>query len=319
MARSFAALFCGLILAFPLSAAFAADVPYEIMVDGRPVDASHHSGLNRAGIVYVNVVRAVKTFDGLLTFDRGGLVRVSIGDRKLVFTIGSKSAALDGSPLQLSGAPFKVLGDVYVPLAPVATLAHAKLTVNRRLHRAALTLGAGEGFAVPAPTGTEQSDVQPSPAQALTFATSATPEGDGLHARVVIANTTSKAYTIDFPTANQVAFVILRDGTEVWSSARPAEAGAPSHVTIEPRGRDTISETIAAFAGLGAGRFQLRVRLMTAVPVDSAPVSLGVTTPAPTADELSPSPAARPRRRRAGRRRRLSQCGGRGRLTARDA
>ena len=152
MTRTLAALFGGIVFACMTCASHAGDVPYGILVGGRPVDANHRSGLNRDGILYVNVVRAVKTFSGLLTFGNAGVVRVSIGNRTMLFTIGSKTAVLDGTKVQLSGAPFKVLGDTYVPLVPVATLGHAKLTVDRRHHQASLELGAGEGFADPDPT-----------------------------------------------------------------------------------------------------------------------------------------------------------------------
>lgn len=152
MARTLALLFAGILLAAATSASQAADVPYGILVDGRPVDASHRSGLNRKGIVFINVVRAVKTFDGLLTFDHGGIVRVSIGNRIMIFTLGRSTALLDGSPLQLAGAPFRMFGDIYVPLLPVATLAGAKVSVDRNHHRAMLQLTGGEGYPDAAPT-----------------------------------------------------------------------------------------------------------------------------------------------------------------------
>jgi hypothetical protein len=258
------------------------DVPYGILVDGRPIDAAHRSGLNRDGILYVNVVRAVKTFNGLLTFGRGGLIRVSIGTRSMRFTIGSRTAVLDGATMRLAGAPFRLSGDTYVPLAPIATLGGAKLTVNRHLHQAALNLGAGEGFAQPAPTSSEQSELQPSPTQALTFATSVSSELDGLRARVDIDNTTSKPYTIDFPTDAQIVFVVSKNGSEVWNSSPGEHPPHPSSLTIEALGSKTVTGTLPAIARLGPGRYTLRVRLFTAVPLDMAPVSLGVTAP-PTA------------------------------------
>lgn len=266
------------------AAAVAADVPYAIFIDGRPLDAGHNSALNHRGVVFVNVVRAVKAFNGLLTFDRGGVVRVSIGTRMLTFTNGVRTATLDGIPLPLAGAPFRSLGDTYVPLAPVATLARARLTVDRRAHRALLTLGASEGYAAPAPTIATSGDIQPSPAQALTFATSATTDAEGLHARVDIGNTTPKPYTIDFPTSAQIAFVVSKNGAEIWNStsAEAVPANVPSRLTIDARGSTTVTENWAGFARLGAGRYTLRVRLLTANPIDTSPVSLGIATPGPS-------------------------------------
>ncbi|MBD5656535.1 MAG: hypothetical protein IAI50_15340 [Candidatus Eremiobacteraeota bacterium] len=281
MARTLAVLFGGIILCSAIGPSSAADIPYGILIDGRPVDSSHRSGLNRNGIVYINVVRAVKTFDGLLTFDKGGVVRVSIGGRTIVFTIGSKVARLDDGQLTLAGAPFKVGGDVYVPLVPMATLGRAKVTVDRQLHRASLQLEAGEGFPLPAPTSTEQTDVQPSPAEALSFATTATTDPDGLHARVDISNTTAKPYTVDFPTGAQIAFIVSQNGAEIWNSAAGERVAQPSMLTIAARGSKTVTGTWPAFPHGSVGRWTLHVRLLTPVPLDLAPVSIGATTPLP--------------------------------------
>ena len=201
------------------AAAVAADVPYAIFIDGRPLDAGHDSALNHRGVVFVNVVRAVKAFNGLLTFDRGGVVRVSIGTRMLTFTNGVRTATLDGVPLPLAGAPFRSLGDIYVPLAPVATLAHARLTVERRAHRVLLRLNASEGYAA---TRAVHRGLGRHPAVARASADLCDDARRPMR-RVCtrgssIGNATPKPYTLDFPTSAQIAFVVSKNGAEIWNS-----------------------------------------------------------------------------------------------------
>jgi|GEM_PF-3135439 len=270
MGRVLGVLLGALILTGSARVAVAADVPYGILVDGRRVDASGRSGLERGGVLFVNVVRAVKVFDGLLTFDKR-TVRLTIRGRTLVFRLGSTRALLDDTTLRLAGAPFRVRNDAFVPLAPVAAIAHAKVHVDEAARVANLQLEPSVATA----------EIQPSPARALAFDTSAAIDGGGLHARVTIANVTGKPYALDFPAQAQVAFVVMRDGEEVWNSAAPrAPLPAPSRLTFEAHETKTFTATWPGFAQAGPGRYMLRVRLLTAQPLDTAPVSVGVATPA---------------------------------------
>jgi hypothetical protein len=120
-------------------AARAAEVTYAIFIDGRPLDASTPSGLLHRGVVFINVVRAVKTFDGLLTFAPGGVTRVTISSRTLDFRNGSRTAYAGTVAVALPGAPFVENGDTYVPLATIASLAAAKVSTDAKHHRALLT------------------------------------------------------------------------------------------------------------------------------------------------------------------------------------
>jgi hypothetical protein len=120
-------------------AARSADVPYAVFVDGRGVDAQTPSGLARGGVVFVNVVRAVRTFDGLLTFAPGGLTRVTLGGRTVDFHTGNRIATSGTARLRLPGAPFVVDGETYVPLGAIAAMESAKLVVDSLHHRALLT------------------------------------------------------------------------------------------------------------------------------------------------------------------------------------
>jgi hypothetical protein len=117
----------------------AADVPYTILLDGRPLTprSSGTGALARNGVVFVDVVVATKTFSGLLTFaDAGNTVRLSIQHQTAVFRVG-KRAQFDGKVRVLPGAPFKVNGDIYVPLVTVARLGGATLAFDPKRIRVA--------------------------------------------------------------------------------------------------------------------------------------------------------------------------------------
>ncbi len=275
----------GLALFLAPAGSRAADVRYNVYIAGRPLDRAGHSGLVHRGVTYVNVVRAVKAFNGLLAFT-GRVVRVAIGKRSLVFTVGSRTALVDGqTPVTLSGAPFLLQGDIYAPAVAVARLAGAKLAVDTARRSVELEPGAGEQYPPPAPARTEAAEsdeVLPSPAQALTFVPTATFDATGLHAKVDITNLTARPYSLSFPGGTQIAFVVERNGAEVWNSAASAPPSAAGTLRFDPH--ETKTETVdwPGFAKRAPGRYTLRVRLLTAPPLDSAPVSLGVATPAPS-------------------------------------
>lgn len=267
--------------------ASAADTRYSVTIGSRPLDSRGHSALLHRGVAYVNVVRAVKAFDGLLTFDPGGVVRVAVRKRTMVFTAGSRDALLDGvTRVRLSGAPFVLDGDTYVPVAAMASLAGAQFRVDGKARIVDFEPGAGEAYpaasATAAAEAADSDEVLPSPAQALSFVPTATVDAAGLHAKVDIVNRTGKPYTVAFPGGTHVAFVVSRNGNEVWNSAAGEPAAPASTLTLGPRQTKSESADWPAFAKAPAGRYTLRVRLMTAAPLDSAPISLGVATPAPS-------------------------------------
>jgi hypothetical protein len=274
----------------------AADVPYSIFVDGRPVDARTPSGISHGGVMFVDVVRAVKTFDGLLTF-AGGRTRVTISGTTIDFRIGSSYGFMGTTRVQLPGAPFVAEGQTYVPLATIAKLASARLTIDRRNHRDYLALAP-----LPAPSPTppqpesslnaSSDDLVPSPAQALTVSTVARSDAAGLHARAVVANRTARPYVIPFPTAAQIEFVVSRNGTEIWnslqgpaarpeSSPSPAATALPSTLTVPAHGTTALTATWSGYAKAGPGRYTLRVRMLTAIPIDEPPISLDAPQPPP--------------------------------------
>jgi hypothetical protein len=286
MRRFAATLLAGTLLSvFAPLPSFASDVVYGVLIDGRPLDAKRHSGLNHDGVTYINVVRAVKAFDGLLTFGRGGQVRVTVNGRALRYRIGRRIALLDNAQtVALRGAPFVLNGDTYVPLASIATLGNARYSVDTHRHIVNLMMRSGVGYEPVATMPPDQPD-QPedvsdlSPLLALAIKPAATADAMGLHMRAEIANTTTKPYVLAFPTADQFIFVVARNGSEVWTSAAASPAATPSTFRLGPGSSTTIVADWPGFAKAGPGRYSLRVRLVKAIPIDSAPVSLDSIAP----------------------------------------
>jgi len=260
----------------------AADQPYGVTIDGRRVDAQTPSGRSRNGVLYINLIRAVKSFDGLVTFAPGGVAHVTIGVKNVDFRIGSSVARSGKTELQLPGAPFVAGGDEYVPLATLAALASAKITIDRVHHRELLTSASASSQSdAPAPPAGAD-DIVPSLAQALAVVTTFRIDAAGLHARADITNKTANVYRVEFPTSRQIEFVASRDGSQVWTSS-PGHAGSPgaSALVIAARGTQTVTASWPDYAKAGAGRYTLRVRILTPIPLDEPPVSLGVTAPSP--------------------------------------
>jgi len=124
-----------------------------VTIGGRPLDAAGHSGLLHDGVTFVNVVRAVQAFSGLLVFSPGGVLLVVVGKHSFAFTVGSRTALLDGTTsVQLRGAPFVLFGDTYVPVTAVATLTGSTVAIDAKHRSIDFEPGAGSVSADPTPT-----------------------------------------------------------------------------------------------------------------------------------------------------------------------
>ncbi len=259
-------------------------MPYPVFVDGVKADKHGGSVVERGGTAFIEAVTAVRIFDGLLSFgDRAKIVRVTIGQRTMNFVVGQKTAYLEGTKIVLPAAPLQLAGDVYLPLATIAKLGSARVVVDRLRHIASFRTGGGESFPMPrAARREEPDDDQPSPSEALSIVTSATIDAKGLHAIANIRNTTIVAYKLSFPSAKQVAFVLSRNGQEVWDSTADARGARPTTIVIGALESKTITATDPDFDKLGAGRYLLRLRLQTLIPLDLPPISLGEVAPSPS-------------------------------------
>jgi hypothetical protein len=133
---------------FSTSPARAADTPYAIVLDGRPLsdDPKNAGGLSHDGVVFIDAILATKAFSGLLTFaDAGHTVKISIAKSTATFTRGRLFATLDAGTMKLSAAPFIYNGDFYVPVTAFARLARASATIDRASATATLTTRGGSG------------------------------------------------------------------------------------------------------------------------------------------------------------------------------
>ena len=131
MKRLAAALALTATLVFAAAPALATDRIVKLTLDGRPVDRNGADvALLHGGVIYADVVKLVKSFDGLLTF-QGKAVVVSIGTTTATFTAGSRTAKIGDGAVTMRGSAFVRNGDLYVPLDTFITrVANAKLRVD---------------------------------------------------------------------------------------------------------------------------------------------------------------------------------------------
>jgi Intracellular proteinase inhibitor len=281
------------------SALAAADVPYTLLLNARGMlPSATPDALERDGVVYIDVARATRIFDGLVTYS-GDSVRLSIQHSVGDFRVGRPVARLSGVTVKLPGPPFREYRTVYVPISTVVVrLAGARLQLDPETHVAQilvatrrLTSSPPSPRASPSPLASPSPQVslsddggslRPSLGQALVLTPSGSVDSAGLHVRVDIANKTASPVVATFASSAQVAFLVLRNGTEVWdSTAGQMYAQAETTLNFEPHSVRSFSGLWTGFASAGAGRYELRAKLLTDSPLLSSPVSLGVF-PAPT-------------------------------------
>jgi hypothetical protein len=133
MKRATVAHCLSLALAFGLlPSAARADQPYLVSIDGRPLtsDTKDTGASLHDGVVYVDAVKFTKAFSGLLTFQKHTLV-LTIDHHTANFRNGRPSMELDGKMVKLAGTPFMVRGDLYVPLTAIASVARAKVSIDK--------------------------------------------------------------------------------------------------------------------------------------------------------------------------------------------
>ncbi|HMD02128.1 MAG TPA: BsuPI-related putative proteinase inhibitor, partial [Candidatus Baltobacteraceae bacterium] len=277
-----------------LGAASAKDVPYTLHVNGRPLLPSDTPvALQHDGVVFIDIARATKIFDGLVTFSKTG-ARLSVengptGQTSTAdFHFGSTTATIAGTKVKLSGAPFRLDGVTYVPLSTIVRMGGGTVSLDSANHIARVSVRPRPPvISTPSPQVSLSSvgggSLQPSLGQSLALVPSGTIDAAGLHVRVEVANNTGAAVVATFPTSAQIAFAVSRNGDEVWNStAGHMYAQVVTTVTFEAHASKTYSDVWPGFAKAGPGRYALRATLLTQTPLVSPPVSLGVSAPSPT-------------------------------------
>lgn len=131
-----ASLLVAAALSLPAPAA-AGDAVVELTLDGRPVDRHAGAALLHHGLVFADAIDLTKCFDGFITLQRSGAATITIGPNTGTFTPGSSSATINAVETALPGAPFRVNGDLFVPLETfISDVAGASVRMSPTLRRA---------------------------------------------------------------------------------------------------------------------------------------------------------------------------------------
>ena len=270
------ALITALLAVAPL-AARAGDTVINVRVDERPADRKGGIAVIRNGATFVDVVDITKVFSGLLLFGKN-TVRINIGGASANFVVGRRKAMIRGKYVTLPLAPFNRKGDIYVPLKVIVDLAGGVLRVNTHKRLAYITTASNLNRPIALSTPTL------SPLNALSLGTSAKTAGDGLHVSLTVTNVSAAPYTLNFPNGARAAFVVSKDGGDVWDSSTAMRyTESKSAEVLAPGESRTYSAVWAGFSASGAGRYLLRAKLLSTTPVSASPRSIGVVAPAPAA------------------------------------
>jgi archaellum component FlaF (FlaF/FlaG flagellin family) len=126
----------GLVIAAMTIASFTAPVRaaddslVKLTLDGRPVDRSSGSAVLHDGIVYGDVEDLVRSFDGILTFQRD-TITVTINSVTAKFTQGSSTVTLGAASVVMPGPVITRDGENFVPLEFFITrVCAAKLRIS---------------------------------------------------------------------------------------------------------------------------------------------------------------------------------------------
>ncbi len=130
-----ALLGAAVILAFGSPVASAADVPYALHLNQRDtLPSTTPDALERNGIVFIDIVRATRIFDGLLTLSGNGF-QLSIQHNVGKFQIGSTRATIGDASVKLPAAPFRKAGEIYAPIVTIVVkLGGARLHIDSTAH-----------------------------------------------------------------------------------------------------------------------------------------------------------------------------------------
>lgn len=268
-------LLAALLVAVPLVAR-ANDTIVTVRVDERPADRGAGIAVIRNGAVFIDAIDINKVFSGLLLFSKNS-VRINIGGASANFVVGRKTATVRGAEVALPAASFIRKGDIYVPLKLVCDLAGATVAVDPRKAVASITTA---GYSNRSAAGSMPTL---SPLNALSLKTTGEVASDGLHLSMIVTNVSSAPYVLNFPSGARAAFVVSKDGSDVWDSStatRYTESKATE--TIAPGETRTYTAVWAGYAASGSGRYLMRAKLLTTTPVSASPHSIGVVAPAAT-------------------------------------
>ena len=132
------------VVALVASAMLALSHPAELRIDGQPVQSDVPPITTAAQHVFVPL-RAVADALGAQTIVHGNYVYVVRGKQSLRLRVGDRHATLNGMPLTLVRAPFRVRGRVMIGMKGLALALNVHVTYDPRTARInVLTPGIGE-------------------------------------------------------------------------------------------------------------------------------------------------------------------------------
>jgi len=132
------------VVATAASALTALSRPVEVLVDGQRIDSDVPPVTTSLDKVYVPI-RSVADALGMTTVVDGKTIEIIRGNQSLRLRVGDVHARLNGMPLTLQHAPFRVRGRVMVGLKSVARAFKIRADYDVRMARVyVMTPGIGE-------------------------------------------------------------------------------------------------------------------------------------------------------------------------------
>jgi hypothetical protein len=119
--------------------------PIVMFVDGERVDSDVAPVTTASESAYVPLRSVADALGAETEVDKSGSIEVTLGERSLVLRVGDRHAKVNGMPLTLKRAPFRVRGRVLVSLDAVATALGVRAHYDARTARIeVVTPGVGQ-------------------------------------------------------------------------------------------------------------------------------------------------------------------------------
>jgi Copper amine oxidase N-terminal domain len=131
--------------ALAISCVLAFSTPIAMFVDGERVDSDVAPVTTASERAFVPLRSIADALGAETVVDKPGVITVTLGDQTLRLRVGDTHAKLNGMPLTLKRAPFRVRGRVLVSIDAIARALHVRATYDPRTARIEVrTPGVGE-------------------------------------------------------------------------------------------------------------------------------------------------------------------------------
>ncbi|HEY1884178.1 MAG TPA: copper amine oxidase N-terminal domain-containing protein [Candidatus Cybelea sp.] len=121
--------------ALAISCVLAFSTPIAMFVDGERVDSDVAPVTTASEHAFVPLRSIADALGAETVVDKPGVITVTLGDQSLRLRVGDMHAKLNGMPLTLKRAPFRVRGRVLVPIDAIASALHVHATYDPRTAR----------------------------------------------------------------------------------------------------------------------------------------------------------------------------------------